>query len=212
VFTSQNISEKRDYLINLRNSFLFKDILELENIRNSRKLPDLLLLIAFQIGKGVSLNELSISLGIAKQTVERYLDLLEKAFVIMRVQGFSRNLRKEITKSSRYYFYDNGVRNAVINNFNDINTRDDIGALWENYLFMERIKKQTYHSIYANNYFWRTYDRKEIDFVEEREGKLFGYEFKWSAKKSKIPKLWLETYHNAEFTTITRENYLDFVT
>jgi len=172
VLTSIQIAQKKEYLIGLRDSLLFKDILELENIRNSRKLSDLLMLIAFQIGKEVSLNELSGSLGIAKQTVERYLDLLEKTFIIKKVRGFSRNLRKEITKSSRYYFWDNGIRNALINNFNDISVRNDIGALWENFLFIERIKKQHYHRIYANNYFWRTYDHKEIDLVEERDGNL----------------------------------------
>jgi len=190
VLTSIQIAQKKEYLIGLRDSLLFKDILELENIRNSRKLSDLLMLIAFQIGKEVSLNELSGSLGIAKQTVERYLDLLEKTFIIKKVRGFSRNLRKEITKSSRYYFWDNGIRNALI----------------------ERIKKQHYHRIYANNYFWRTYDHKEIDLVEERDGNLYGYEFKWSDRRNKVPGLWLDTYSNATFQFITRDNFLDFVT
>jgi len=212
VLTSIQITQKKEYLVGLRDSLLFKDILELENIRNSRKLSDLLMLIAFQIGKEVSLNELSGSLGIAKQTVERYLDLLEKTFIIKKVRGFSRNLRKEITKSSRYYFWDNGIRNAVINNFNDIHARNDIGALWENFLFIERIKKQHYHSLYTNNYFWRTYDHKEIDLVEERDGILFGYEFKWSDRRNKVPRLWLDTYSNAKFQFITRDNFLDFVT
>jgi len=212
VLTSIQIAQKKEYLIGLRDSLLFKDILELENIRNSRKLSDLLMLIAFQIGKEVSLNELSGSLGIAKQTVERYLDLLEKTFIIKKVRGFSRNLRKEITKSSRYYFWDNGIRNALINNFNDISVRNDIGALWENFLFIERIKKQHYHRIYANNYFWRTYDHKEIDLVEERDGNLYGYEFKWSDRRNKVPGLWLDTYSNATFQFITRDNFLDFVT
>lgn len=212
VLTLPNYRQKREYLANLRDSYLYKDILELENIRNSRKLSDLLTLIAFQIGREVSLNELSLSLGIAIQTVERYLDLLEKSFVILRVRGFSRNLRKEVTKTCRYFFLDNGVRNAVINNFNDIVRRDDVGQLWENFLFMERLKKCSYHEIFANCYFWRTYDRKEIDLVEERDGKLYGYEFKWSERKMKVPKLWLETYQNAEFLHVTRGNFLDFVT
>ena len=163
-------------MITLRDSYLLKDILELENIKNSSKLSDLLKLISFKIGKEVSLNELSNALGIAKQTVERYLDLLEKSFVIKKVYGFARNLRKEITKTARYYFSDNGIRNAVINNFNDLGTRDDVSSLWENYLFMERLKRQDYYTIFSNNYFWRTYDHKEIDLVEKREGKLFGYE------------------------------------
>jgi len=210
--TLPNYRQKREYLANLRDSYLYRDILELENVRNSRKLSDLLTLLAFQIGREVSLNELSMSLGIAIQTVERYLDLLEKSFVILRVSGFSRNLRKEVTKTCRYFFLDNGVRNAVINNFNDVGSRDDVGQLWENFLFMERLKKRSYHEIFANCYFWRTYDRKEIDLVEERDGKLYGYEFKWSDKKMKVPKLWLETYQNAEFLHVTRGNFLEFVT
>ena len=212
VVISDNFNEKVEYLISLRDSYLFKDILEFANIRNSDKLSDLLKLLAFQIGKEVSLNELGCSLGLAKQTIERYLDLLEKSFVIKKVRGFSRNLRKEVTKSSRYYFYDNGIRNSIINNFNPISMRDDVGMLWENFLFIERMKKLHYHNIYSNVYFWRTYDRKEIDLVEEREGRLFGYEFKWGKKKIKPIKLWLETYKNASFEVISKENFLWFLT
>jgi len=211
VITAENTEDKKDYLVLLRDSYLFKDILELENIKNFSKLFDLLKLIAFQIGKEVSLNELSNSLEIAKQTVERYLDLLEKTFVIKRVRGFSGNLRKEVTKTSRYFFMDNGIKNVVINDFNNLSTRNDVGLLWENYLFVERIKKQTYKKIYSNNYFWRTYDKKEIDMVEERDGKLFGYEFKWGGKKKTSERLWLETYKNAEFELINKDNYLDFI-
>ena len=211
VITSDTISEKKEYLITLTNSYLFRDILELENIKNSSKLIDLLRLIAFQIGHEVSLSELSNNLGIAKQTVERYLDLLEKSFVIKKISGFSRNLRKEIAKSSRYYFWDNGIRNAVINNFNSINLRDDAGMLWENFLAMERLKKQTYQPLYSNNFFWRTYDRQEIDWVEERDGTLFGFEFKWGRKKPKAPKAWVTTYPNATFEIINKENFTDFV-
>ena len=208
---AQNFKEKSDFLIAIRDAYLMKDILELENLRNASKLNDLLKLVAFQIGKQVSLNELSSNLGIAKQTVERYLDLLEKAFVIKKVTGFSINLRKDIQKTARYYFFDNGIRNAVINNFNDLTTRNDIGQLWENFLFIERLKRQHYKQIHTNNYFWRTYDRKEIDLVEERGGQLYGYEFKWTGKK-KVPRLWLETYDNASFETISRDNFLEFIT
>ncbi len=212
VITAESFNQKKEILTLIRDSYLFKDILELENIKNSQKIFDLLRLIAFQIGHEVSLQELGTSLGMSKNTVERYLDLLEKTFVIKRVFGFSRNLRKEITKTSRFYFLDNGIRNAVIGNFNDLNNRDDIGQLWENYLFIERMKKRKYKNIYASQYFWRTYDRKEIDLVEERDGKLFGYEFKWNTKKKiKAPKSWLESYSNAEFKVITPENYLDFI-
>ena len=212
VLTANNLAEKKNYLIDLRNSYLFKDILELENLKNSVKLTHLLKALAFQIGNEVSHNELSNLLGIAKQTVERYLDLLEKTFIIKRVFGFSRNLRKEINKTSRYYFYDNGIRNALINNFNSLDSRIDTGMLWENFCVMERLKKQSYHHIYANNYFWRTYDRQEIDHVEERDGNLFGYEMKWDPKKKvRTPKAWMKAYPDAEFTVINRENFLDFV-
>ncbi len=211
IITAKSYSEKKDYLIQIRDSYLYKDVLEFEKIKNNRKILDLLRLIAFQIGHEVSLQEIGNALNVGKNTVERYLDLLEKSFVLINVRGFSRNLRKEITKMSRYYFYDNGIRNAVIENFNPIENRNDIGALWENYLVMERLKKQAYRPIYSNNYFWRTYDQKEIDWVEERDGKLFGYEMKWGDKKKKEPKLWKKTYNNAEFKIINQENYLDFV-
>jgi uncharacterized protein len=206
-----NPADKIEFLRHLRDAYMLKDILEHDNIRNSGKLFDLLKLLAFQIGQEVSLNELGISLGMAKQTVERYLDLLEKTFVIIQVSGFSRNLRKEVTKTRRYYFLDNGLRNAVINNFNDLKTRDDVGRLFENFLFIERIKKQNYLRLFSDNYFWRTYEGKEVDLVEEREGRLYGYEFKWTAKGFKPPKLFLETYPNASLEVISRENMLDFI-
>ncbi len=212
VVTATTFEEKRAYLIELRNDYLFRDILELENIKNASKLTDLLKLIAFQIGQEVSLNELSNNLGIAKQTVERYLDLLEKSFVIKKVSGFSRNLRKEIVKTARYYFLDNGVRNAIINSFNDVNTRMDMGMLWENFCFAERLKKQSYHELHVNNYFWRTYDRQELDLVEEKDDQLWGYEFKWGTrKKPKAPKAWTDNYPNASFKAITPENFMEFV-
>jgi predicted AAA+ superfamily ATPase len=144
--------------------------------------------------------------------VARYLDLLEKAFVIRNVRGLSRNLRKEVTKTSRYYFLDNGVRNAVINNFNPLSRRNDAGQLWENFAVMERMKRQHYLEVPCNTYFWRTYDQQEIDLVEEREGKLFGFEMKRSAREARVPKDWSKAYPGAEFQTITPESYLDFVT
>jgi len=211
IFSLEENRLKERYLKETVSSYLYKDLLELDGIRHSKKIIELLQLLAFQIGHEVSYNELSLKLEIAKKTVERYLDLLEQAFVIFRVCGFSRNLRKEVTKNCRYYFYDNGVRNALINNFNPLNLRDDIGMLWENYIVMERIKKQEYKKIYSNNYFWRTYDQKEIDWIEEREGKLFGYEIKWGKKIPKAPKIWLDTYHEASWQAINQENYLDFI-
>ncbi len=212
VLTLNNQLEKKQYLTEIRNAYLFKDILELENIKNASKLTDLLKLIAFQIGKEVSHNELSKSLGIAKQTVERYLDLLEKAFIIFRVHAYSTNQRKEISKSSRYYFWDNGVRNAVVQSFNDTSTRMDMGMLWENFCFVERLKKQHYDHIFCNTYFWRTYDQQEVDLIEERDGSLFAFEFKWNPnKKAKVPMAFAALYPNATFERISQENFLEFL-
>jgi len=205
-------NDKIEYLMSLRDSYLLKDILETENIRYSSKLYELLKLLAFQIGKQVSLNELSNNLDIAKQSVERYLYLLEKAFVIKKVGGFSRNLRKEIAKTSRYYFLDNGIRNALINNFNDLSLRNDQGMLWENFLFIERLKKKEYKRIFCNNYFWRTYDRKEIDLIEEGDGELRAFEFKYGKNKIKEPKLWKETYPDSSYKVISKDNFLEFLT
>jgi len=211
VITSESLDEKREILHSLIDSHLYKDLLEFDEIKKSAKILDILRLMAFQIGKEVSLNEIATQVHLDLRTVEKYLDLLEKVFVIKRFFGFSRNLRKEITKNSRFYFFDNGIRNALINNFNALNIRDDLGQLWENYLVMERLKKQSYKKIYANNYFWRTYDKKEIDFIEERDGHLFGFEFKWSNKKVKAPKEWLESYQNASFEVINQDNFLGFI-
>ena len=211
VITLENDDLRRKYLHELISSYLLKDILAFEGIKNSKKIIDLLTLLAFQIGKEVSINELATKLSINKKGVEKYLDLLEQVFVLINIRGFSRNLRKEITKTSRYYFCDNGIRNALINNFNPLQRRDDIGALWGNYLVMERLKKQHYKQLWCNNYFWRTYDQKELDWVEEKEGKLFGYEFKWNKKLTKPPKLWLKTYPNSSFECINQNNYLKFI-
>lgn len=212
VITHDQEGRREVYLRELVSSYLIKDILAFEGIQKSKKLIDLLILLSFQIGKEVSHQELAMQLSINKSTVDRYLDLLEQVFVIFNIRGFSRNLRKEVSKTSRYYFYDNGIRNALINNFNEIGRRDDVGTLWENYLVVERIKKQQYSQIGSNNYFWRTYDKRELDWVEEREGKLFGFEFKWGKPSLKGPKLWFETYPEASYTCINQENYLSFVT
>ena len=211
VLTNEFINDKKRILEELVGSYLLKDILELEKVKSSKLLLDLLRLLAFQIGSEVSLSELGKQLGIDGKTVARYLDLFEKSFVIINIRGFSRNLRKEITKKSKYYFLDNGIRNAIIANFNPLEIRDDIGKLWENFLVVERIKKQSYHQIYANNYFWRTWNQKEIDWVEERDGKLFGYEFKWKSKPLKAATAWTENYPDASLEIIDKENYLEFV-
>lgn len=211
ILNTSSDDERKEYLISVRDSYLLKDILELENIRNPSKLNDLLKLLAFQIGQEVSLNELSNGLGISKQSVERYLNLLEKTFIIKKVGGFSRNLRKEIVKTYRYYFWDNGIRNALINNFNMPAQRNDIGMLWENFLFLERLKTKSYRRIFSNDYFWRTYDRQEIDLVEDRDGKLYAYEFKWNQRKAKAPKAWTDAYPGSEFQVISKENFLEFL-
>lgn len=211
VLTNDNRAREQ-YLKEIVASYLYKDVLELDGIRHSAKISRLLQLLAFQVGKEVSYTELGTSLGMSKNTIERYLDLLEKAFVVQKLSGFSRNLRSEITKNSRYYFLDNGVRNALINNFNALELRNDAGELWENYLVMERLKRQEYRLEQANNYFWRTYSQKEIDLVEEREGKLFGYEMKWGAAPAKPPKEWLAAYPNASWQLINRQNYLELIT
>lgn len=211
VLTISGQAEKKEYLSDLTESYLLRDILELDQVRNPKKLRDLLTLLAWQIGKEVSLSEIGNQLDLNKATVFRYLDLLEQAFVIINIRGFSRNLRKEVTKTSRYYFYDTGIRNALINNFNPLSLRNDVGMLWENYLAIERIKKQAYSGMAVQNYFWRTYDQKEIDWVEERDGKLYGYEFSWQAKSSNASALWQQTYAEAEFTSVYKNNCLEFI-
>ena len=203
--------DKVDYLNEMISSYLLKDILVYEHIKNSQKIFNLLRLIAFQIGGEVSLQELGIQLGISKNTVEKYLDLLSKVFILHKVEGFSRNLRKEITKNSRWYFLDNGIRNAVIANFNSLQARNDIGALWENYMISERLKYQEYKRISSNNYFWRTYEQQEIDWVEERDGSLFGYEFKWKEEKVKIPTQWKSAYPDASFELININNFSEWL-
>ena len=204
--------KKVEYLRDLVNSYLLKDIIAFENIRNADKIIDLLKLLAFQIGQEVSLQELGNQLAMSKNTVDKYLDLLSKVYVIYKVRGFSRNLRKEVTKNNRWYFYDNGLRNILIANVNPVGLRNDVGMLWENYVVSERIKFQRYTKMTVNNYFWRTYDQQEIDWVEERGGKLYGYEFKWNPKKQlKIPGGWKKEYQEAEFMIINPANYLEWV-
>lgn len=213
IVSSVTRKEKIDILQEIFNSYLLKDILSLEKIKSPRVLIDLLRLLAFQIGSEVSLNELGTQLNINVRTVERYIDLLEKTFIIVRSSGFSSNLRKEITSKNKYYFLDNGIRNAVISQFNKLNSRNDIGQLWENFIAIERLKKRSYKNIYCNWYFWRTYNQQEVDLVEERNGKLFGFEMKWATnKKVSAPKEWKIFYPKADFLVITPENYLEFVT
>lgn len=205
-------SEKAAYLNEIVSSYLLRDILEIDGVRNSAKMLNLLKLIAFQIGKEVSLEELGKQLALSRNTVERYLDLLSKVFVVYKISGFSRNLRNEITKTSRWYFFDNGIRNALISNFNLLSLRSDTGELWENYILSERVKFQHNTGIIVNNYFWRTYTQQEIDWIEERDGKLFAYEVKWSSRRTpKIPSSWEAAYPQSTFEIITPGNYLGWI-
>ncbi len=208
----KDIEDKTDYLRDLVNSYLLKDILEFENIKNSDKIFDLLRLIAFQIGSEVSYNEIGRQLSMSKNTVEKYLNLLSKVYILHSVSAFSRNLRKEIVKGKRWYFYDNGIRNILIGNMNPIGIRNDIGLLWENYIISERIKFQKYSRMLVYNYFWRTYDQQEVDWIEDRGGILHAYEIKWNPKqKAKEPVAWKNAYKDSKFEIINSENYLNWI-
>jgi len=212
VVTASSNIKKGEILKEILDGYLFKDILLFEGLRKSAKLVQILKLIAFQIGREVSLRELAQHTELNSGTVARYLDLLEKVFIIRRLSGFRRNLRTEVTKTGRYYFIDNGVRNILINNLNQLSDRSDVGELWENYLYVERLKKREYKKIYVNEYFWRTHTQNEVDLVEERNGKLHGFEYKWGKKYSKKYRLFTETYKNADCNLINRDNYLEFIT
>jgi len=213
IFNS-SAKDAKTLLNNLAANYLYKDVLEFEQLKKSDLLLKLLKLLALQIGSEVKINELATNLKTSSKTIERYLDLLEKTFVIFRLHAFNRNLRKEIGKSFKVYFYDLGIRNSLINNFNllELRSANEIGALWENFCIVERLKYNQARDYLANIYFWRTYDQKEIDYIEESGGALHTFEFKWSsAKKSKIPQEFLTTYKNSDFKLINRDNYLDFV-
>jgi predicted AAA+ superfamily ATPase len=213
VLTAKTREEKIRILEELVNSYIFKDILALQQLKGSKILLDLLKLLAFQVGNEVSMNELATNLAIDVKTVGRYLDLLEKAFIVFRLNAFSRNLRSEVTSKSKYFFFDNGIRNAVISQFNKLDSRNDIGSLWENFIMVERMKKRSYKHIHGYSYFWRTYEQREIDLIEEREGKLFPYEFKWTTKNEVLPpKEWMLAYPQSEsFSVINPNNYLEFI-
>ncbi|MBT3946164.1 MAG: ATP-binding protein [Candidatus Marinimicrobia bacterium] len=211
VWQYETREEKSDYLIELSNDYLYRDILTLDQIRNATKLQDILRLLSLQIGKEVSTEELGRNIGLARLTVDKYLDLLEKVFVIFPVTGFSRNLRKEIAKSKRWYFVDNGILNTLLGDFRPLSQRNDVGALWENYLVSERVKRQSETGFIGKNYFWRTYDQQEIDWVEESAGKLDAFEIKWSKQKVKTPTAWRKAYPDATFSVIHQNNYQSFL-
>lgn len=208
-----NPGEEKEILTNIVNSYLYKDVFEFQDIRKSSVIEKLVQALALQVGSEVSFNELGNLLGIDTVTVQRYVDLLEKAYVIFHIRSFSRNVRNELKKSIKIYFYDNGVRNSVISNFSPVELRSDIGALWENFLISERIKNNTYHNKHAKYYFWRTTQKQEIDFIEEVDQNLFAYEIKYNPKKvnSKCPVTFSNNYPNVPFDVITSENYMDFV-
>lgn len=211
IFSIVSSFEKREYLQTLSDAYLYRDLIEFGDIKNSSKIRDLLKLVAFQVGSQVSLSELGTSLGMSKDTVGRYLDLLEKSNIVFRLKGLSRNLRKEVTKMDKIYFYDLGIRNVLIDNLKPIKDRNDLGQLWENFLIVERMKLLAYRQKPASIYFWRTYTGAELDYVEERGGKLFGYEFKFAAKKSRVAKSWKKAYPKSRHQVIDRERYLDFI-
>ena len=212
VLTTKNWQEKKELLKEISQSYLYKDIFKIAKIKHSSKIKKLLQLLAFQIGSEVSISEIATQLEINKETVSRYIDLLEKSFVIFRLSGFNRNLRKEVSKMDKIYFYDLGIRNIIIDNLKTLDNRNDVGALWENFLLIERKKYLEYTKKIASQYFWRTTTGAELDYVEEQDGKLFGFEFKWNSnKKVKAPKSWIENYKETEFKVINNNNYLDFI-
>ena len=202
-----NLPDAADRLRMIADSYLFKDVFALGNLRKPEQIIKLLQALAYQVGNEVSYHELGMMAGLDNETVEKYITLLEQTFIIFRLGSFSRNLRNELKKAKKVYFLDNGIRNAVIANFNSVESRNDVGALWENYMISERLKFQEYQRISSNNYFWRTYDQQEVDWVEERDGSLFGYEFKWKESKVKTPTQWEKTYPNSSFEVINSENF-----
>ena len=207
-----NPSDNKRLLTSLANNYLYRDLLSYQGIKKHDVLHKLVRALAFQIGSEVSYNELSNLLGIDKETVESYINLLEKCFVVFRLSSFSRNMRNEIKKGKKIYFYDNGIRNALISNFAPLEMRQDAGALWENFMISERIKRNAYCNDYSQLFFWRTKQQQEIDLIEEKDGRLFAYEFKWnSKKKSKLPTSFENNYSDIEFKVINRENYWEFV-
>ena len=211
VYLEQEIKQKEEILNSIKNGYLLKDILEFDLQKDSIFILNLLRLIAFQIGQDISYSEIASRLQVNVRTVQRYLNILEKMFIIFSLPGFSRNMRNEFTKTPRYYFWDNGIRNALIANLNPINIRNDSGQLWENYCISERQKFLSFNRITANRFFWRTYTQKEIDYIEERGGSLYAYEMKFSGKSSKVPAVFMENYPGSKFMEINKDNFLDFL-
>ena len=211
IFNLQSVEDKQDYLYEIAESYLFKDVLAVTNIRKSDMLYKLLQLLAYHMGSEVSANELANNLEIDKKTIQKYLDLLEQTFVIYSLPAFSNNKRKEIVKSRKYYFYDLGIRNALIRDFRPLFMRNDTGALWENFIVNERIKLANYYNLHKKFYFWRTYSGAEIDLVEENSTELLGLEIKFNMKKPKAPSSWQQLYPSAKYEVVNKQNWLDWV-
>ena len=211
VYMEQGLPDKEEVLNSIRNGYLLKDILEFDLQKDSVFVLNLLRLIAFQIGHDISYSEMASRLQVNVRTVQRYLNILEKMFIIFSLPGFSRNLRNEYTKTPRYYFWDNGIRNSLIANLNPINIRNDAGQLWENYCIAERQKFLSFNRITANRFFWRTYSQQEIDYIEERDGILYAYEMKYSGKSSKVPALFMRSYPDSKFIEIDKDNFFVFL-
>lgn len=209
VYTSSS-NQKRDIIEEICESYLFKDVLQLTTVKYTAKIRDLLRLLAFQVGQQVSIHELTQKLALNRDTVERYIDLLEKAFVIFRLPAYSRNLRNEVSKMDKIFFYDTGIRNSLIDNLKPLSQRIDVGNLWENFIVAERRKQILYQRIHVQSYFWRTYSGAEIDYIEEGENGLTGYEIKMEKNKVRIPKAWQDEYQGG-FRLINRGNYLDLL-
>ena len=205
--------DARSYLTDLTQSYLYKDILSLNDLRKPQLLDHLLQALAFQVGSEVSTNELARTLQTDNKTIDKYIDMLEKCYVIFRIGGLSRNLRTELKKAKKIYFYDNGVRNAVIQQFSPVQMRNDMGALWENFFMAERMKHNHYRGYYCNRFFWRTTLQQEIDYIEERDGSMTAFEMKWNPKKGRttFPKSFLEAYPVKETVAVTPDNYLDWL-
>ena len=207
-----NPGNEKEVLKEITNSYLYKDVLRYDGIKKASLIDKLLVALALQVGSEVSYNELAKTIGnINSTTVEKYIDLLEKAFVIYKLPALSRNLRNEIKKGKKIYFYDNGIRNAIINNFNPLALRNDKGALWENFLISERMKKNSYAKHYCNTYFWRTFDQAEVDYIEEYDGALHVFEFKWKTNNKKVPASLLNSYTVNSTAIVDTDNYEGFV-
>lgn len=206
-----NSGDEINVLRNLVNSYLYRDILSYSDIRKPEVLDKLVQALALQVGSEVNYSELAQIVNVDKNTISKYIDILQKGYIIFKLSSFSRNVRNEIKTNKKIYFYDNGIRNMIIGNFNPIDLRTDKGALWENFLISERVKQIEYKQSLARIYFWRTKQQQEVDFVEEKSGKIFGYEFKWNNKRnSKLPKTFTEAY-NAESSMIDKDNFREFV-